>query len=58
MFSICSFSLSNIYLITTVLDIYKYISFVLQRLSHDCSRCSHSHSDSLYNKLWALLAYN
>jgi len=34
------FLLYNIYLVTTVLGIYKYISFVLQRLSHDCSRCS------------------
>jgi len=43
------FSLSDMYLVTTVLGIYKYISFVLWRLSHDCSRCSCSHSGSSYN---------
>ena len=50
MFSICSFSLSDIYLVTTILGIYKYISFVLQRLSHDCSRYSCSRFGSSHNK--------
>ena len=37
------------YLVMTVLGIYKYIGFVLQRLSHNCSRYSHSCSGSLRN---------
>jgi len=43
------FSLSDMYLVTTVLGIYKYISFVLWRLSHDCSRYSRSRSGSSCN---------
>jgi len=38
------------YLVITVLDIYKYISFVLQRLSHDCSGYSCSYFGSSHNK--------
>ena len=43
------FSLSDMYLVMTVLGIYKYISFMLWRLSHDCSRCSRSCSGSSCN---------